>query len=205
MKRLLVTGVAVVALVLAVGPAQAHGLRRACSPPPVPVCVTWVEKEVEAYKPVWKEKEVEVEVCTPVYKPMTQKYKCTVWEAKYVDEKRTCVFWKYEPKEVERMVPRCRTVQVKCTDPCTGCTYLTCRPETYWEKVKFMTTVCVPDTKEVMVKVCKYEPKEKEFEYHYTACEWKKDKVKKKVWYCEYEKYKTKVCVPVYTPVVYCP
>src|SRR5262245_1954419 len=84
MKTVLMTALAGVALVLTAESAQGcHGgggcCAAACYAPCYPqVCVTWVEKEVTAYKPAWKTKEVEYTYNKVTYKKVSKPYTCTV-------------------------------------------------------------------------------------------------------------------------------
>src|SRR5689334_18491318 len=94
MKTVLTTGLAAVALVLAAEAAPAYG--GGCCPAPCyapcypQVTVTWVEKEVTAYKPAWKTKEVEYTYNKVTYKKVSKPYTCTVLQPYTTTESRTC-------------------------------------------------------------------------------------------------------------------
>lgn len=214
MKKVLFGGLALLGLVLTCGSAEARGWGRRCSTPVYcepacpPMAVTWVDKVVTAYKPVWHERDVPVVYRKPNYKDVVKDHKAMVMVPYWEDEKRTLTWYEHQPRQVEREVTRCHMVPVTCVDPCTGCTYTVCRPSYSTHKVKVIVYDCVKKEKDVMVKVCKYKQEEKTWKTTHTVCEWETVKTTRKERYCTMEPYQTTVKVPVYTlicpPVVHC-
>jgi hypothetical protein len=159
MKQLMVTAfLAMVALVGLTADSQANGLfRRArggcggceapCAAPCAPAPVQYEERKVKVAKHVWKEKEVEVMVCTPFTReekytyivccPVTKEEKrkqviCTptykevdceytVMVPKQVEKKVKCVTYKCDREMIVEKVPVCRTVCVQYVDECGRC------------------------------------------------------------------------------------
>lgn len=170
--------------------------------------VTWEERKVTCYKNVTKEKEIEVTVCKAEYRDEVRKKTCVVCVPVWTEQKKTCTTYKRVAKVVEREVTKCVRVRVTTCDPCTGRTRTCCEKQMVTEKVKCTVYECVPETKEVLVKVCSYKKEEKTTEYKVRVCEMKQVKEMRKVKYCEKVPYETtiKVCVrkPVETKVVAC-
>ena len=159
MKKLVLLGMAVVLILIAnTREADAFGCCRKASCESTPMCVTYVDKVVTCYKPTWKEEKITYKVNRIVCKEVITKEKCTSLVPKYYDEKRQCTYLVRVPKIVEQEVVRCRMVCVNMVDPCTGCTYVCRRPETYTEKVKCTVYECQTQVKDVIVRVCKMEP-----------------------------------------------
>jgi hypothetical protein len=207
MKKLLLVGCAVLGLVVAAVPVQARGLLR-CRDRCEPVCcmkVIYEEREVTVMKPVWKEKEEKVKVCKLVPREEVRKHECTVMVPEWKDEKRTVTVITCKPREVERAVCRTTWVRECCVDPCTGCTRTVCKPHTVVEKVKCIVMDCVPEKKEVTVKVCHYKPEKRTWETKCTVYDRKEETVTRKVMYCEMQPHKQKVKVAVCVPVVCAP
>ena len=86
-------------------------------------------------------------------------------------------------------------------DPCTGRTRTCCQRQMVTEKVMCTVYECVPETKEVTVKVCSYKKEEKTTECKVRVCEMKQVKEKRKVQYCESVPYETTIKVCVRKPV----
>jgi hypothetical protein len=126
--------------------------------------------------------------------------KCTIMVPSWSEEKRTITVCNCVPRQVEREVCCCRMVPVSCTDPCTGCTYTCCKPETYTQKVTCTIMEQVPVQKEITVRVCHYHPEERS--YNITRCvpECKPETVTRTVCYCVMVPYESKIKVPVCTP-----
>jgi hypothetical protein len=72
-----------------------------------------------------------------------------------VQEPRVINVCRAEPFEVVRDVVTCRSVPVCCVDPCTGCTYTTCRLEQVVQKVKCVQYRTVTEQQKIMVNVCR--------------------------------------------------
>jgi hypothetical protein len=194
MKKLVMTGLALLVVTLTAAPARAwHG----CCPPPPPCCVTWCEQTVTCYKPEYDTRDVACTVMKPIYHTDVVKQKCVVMVPVWSDQKQSCMVPTYKPKEIEQDVVRCRLVPVKFTDPCTGCVYTCCKPETYTEKVKCTIMECHWVKKEYTVKVCSWKPEEKTYDVRRVWCEWKPEKVTYKQVYCVMVPYQAKVWVPV--------
>jgi hypothetical protein len=213
MKKLFLAGLVLSLMALGATPAEATGLRHrccresscceescaapaACAPAPAPA-VTYEEREVTCYRPVWKEREVKCTVNKLVSHEEVTKQKYTVCVPVWTEKKETCTVYERVAREVEREVTCCRMVRKCEVDPCTGCTRTVCCPERVVQKVKCTVYECVPRTKEVTVKVCSYKEEQKERECRRTVCEWKPETVVRKEKYCEMEAYKTKVKVAV--------
>jgi hypothetical protein len=190
---------AVVALALAAGPVRAGWWCTSYCPPPV--CVTYVEKEVTCFRPVVREREVPCVVNRPVFHTETVKQTCTILVPEYHNEKRVVTYFRSVPREIECEALRCRAIPVTVCDPCTGCQYTTCRYETYVEKVKRTVLECVPEPREITVRVCSYRPQEMTYDVRRVVCEWKTETVVRKQYYCEMVPYQTTVRVPVCVPV----
>ena len=131
--------------------------------------VTTQEKRtITTYRCVSKEVPTTWNVCVPV--PAQEKRTITCYrretkEVPYtyhvcipttVPEKRTVTVCRYEPQEVVRTVPVCRVVRKECVDPCTGCVRYTCHTVTEMKEVKCTVMKAIPETKEIVVNVCRY-------------------------------------------------
>lgn len=205
MRNLLVSSVAALVMAALVNPVQARGCRsRGCCYEPAPccdTCVSWVEKQVTCYRPEWKWREVPCVVNQMVPREVVSEHKCTVLVPVWSEEKRWCMVNKMVPREVVQDVTCCRMVPVTCTDPCSGCSYTCCKPETYVQQVKCTVYDCVPEKKEYTVKVCSYREDVKTYNLKQIVYDCKQVTVMKKEHYCEMQAYQTVVKVPVYTPV----
>src|SRR5262249_49796893 len=108
-----------------------------------------------------------------------EKAERTNWKDNWVKEKYYRYVCRPVTSVVSRPVVRCRMVPHTCVDPCTGCTYTTCRPETYVENVPctvvnyvqerqpYEVTVNRPTPVKEMVdvQVCRYVSKKRDIEY----------------------------------------
>lgn len=201
MKKLLAVALIAVALAVTTPSAQAFGRRTSAPCVEVAPCnVQYVEKEVICHRLEWKSREVDCVVMKPHFHEVTDKHSCTVMVPDWKDEKRTIWICKYEPREIEREVVSCRMVQACHTDPCTGCTYTTCKPEYHKQKVKCIVMEAAHEKKEIDVKVCYYKPEVRNWETKRMVCEYKPEPAKRTEWYCEWVPHKTKVMVPVCCP-----
>jgi hypothetical protein len=195
------------------------------------VQVTYVDKVVTCYKTQMVEKEIDVTCNKLVPREVVNTRKCTVLETEWKDEVRTITCNKLVPREVvnthkctvmvpewkdevrtvtcnkmvarqvEREVQTCQMVTTDCVDPCTGCCRKVCKPCYTTQKV--MTTVydCVPETKQVTVKVCQCTPVEKEYTTKCMVYDCVPTTEKRKVMECQLVPYQTTIKVPVCTPV----
>lgn len=197
MTKLFLGGVALIALACSAVPAQAWWC--CCCPPPPP-CITWVEKTVTCYKPTWKDRDVTCTIMKPVQHTEMVKQSCKVMVPVWSERTESCMVPTYVPRQVEREVVCCRMVPVCVTDPCTGCSYMTCKPETYTRKEVCTVMDCVPVKKEYTVKVCNYKPETKTLEVPLVRCEWQPQTITYKERYCELVPVAMKVMVPVCCP-----
>jgi hypothetical protein len=213
MKKLTLVGLAVLGLALTAVPAEAFGLRHrhGCESSCAPCCdtgpamtVVWEEREVTAWKPEWKERDVTVNVCRMTTREVTDKHEATIMVPEYKDVKKTVTVMVPKPVEVVRDVCRCVVVPVCCVDPCTGCTYTVCHRQMVVEKVRYTVMQCVPEPREVTVRECSYKPEVKKWETKHLVCEWVTTPEKRKEKYCEMVSYKTKVKVAVCVPAPVC-
>ncbi|MCI0457998.1 MAG: hypothetical protein L0Z62_13625 [Gemmataceae bacterium] len=214
MKKLALASLAVVVLGLLAEESQAFGRRRQshggdCAPAYAPSCapapamtVVWVDREITAYKPVYKPYQVKETVYRMHTIPEKVPYKYSTWVPKWDKKPQTITVCTLKPHVVERDVVSCQYVPVTCCDPCTGCCRTICVPQTVCHKVK--VTVYQPhyDKKEIMVDVCTYQEKVHEGTYERVRCEWKPHVVERTYHRCEYEPYKTTIRVPVCVPVM---
>jgi hypothetical protein len=189
LKKSLLMGLTVASLALLAGRAQAFGHRCCidyCCPPPCNVKVTYVDKVVTCYKPVWKEEKVKCVVNKVVCREEIETRKCTVMVPKWVEEKRTCTYLVQVPKTVEREVlsvvcreefetRKCTVMVPKWTDEKRTCTYLIQVPKTVEREILVCRmvpvqmvdectgctyTCCKPETVKQKVKCTVYECKE---------------------------------------------
>lgn len=194
MNKLILAAGALFLTALATSSAQAsHGCCTPCN-------VTWVERTVTCYRPEWQEREVSCTVMRPIPHEVVEKRTCTVMVPVWNDQKCVVHSCRYVPREVEQEVTRCRMVPVSCTDPCTGCTYTTCRPEYTTERVKCTVMDRVVEPKEIVVKVCSFKPEERTFEYRRIVCDYKRETVTYMQRHCVMVPYEAKVMVPVCCP-----
>ena len=210
MKRLMTLSLTAVALALCASPASAHGRRHSCASDCAPACApavqyttVWVEKTVTAYKTEWHERDVKVVVHKPIFTEVETPHSCTVLVPEWKPVTKTITVLTPVPKVVERDVVCCRMVPVTLCDPCTGCPYTVCKPETYVQKVKYTVTECVPTPKEVTYNVCTYKEEVRKWTTKHVVCTWKEDTEMRKERYCVSVPYPTTVKVPVCVPV--CP
>lgn len=201
MKKLLTTGLAMLTLVSSVTPAQAWCCRKCCPPPCCDVCVTYVDKVVTCYKPAWQERDVTCTVNKLVPREVVTQQTCTVLTPVFSDVKKVCTIMTKVPRVVEKQVTCCRMVPVTCTDPCTGCTYTSCKPESYVQTVQCTVYDCVPVQKEYTARVCSFKPETRTYEKRCTVYDCVPETVVKKQRYCVMVPYQTVVKVPVCTPV----
>lgn len=204
MKKFLlsVAFVAIAGLAMLPADAKAFGGRKSCKDSCAQPCeMTWEDRKVTCYKTVTKEKEIEVTVCKPEYRDEVRKYTTTVCVPVWTEQKKTCTTYKRVAKEVEREVTKCVRVPVTTCDPCTGRTRTCSQRQMVTEKVKCTVYECVPETKEVTVKVCSYKKEEKTTECKVRVCEMKQVKEMRKVQYCERVAYETTIKVCVAKPV----
>src|SRR5579885_585910 len=193
MKKLVATGLAVaaVALVLA-APARAGW---GCCPPPC--CVSWCEQTVTCYKPVWQTRDVPCTVMRPIPREVVTQHNCTIMVPVWSDLRQEYTVCTLVPRQVMREVVCCRLVPVCVTDPCTGCSFTVCKPETYVKQVPCVVHDCVPSQRECWVKVCSYVPKPYSYQVRSVVCDWKPEQVIRKECYCTMVPYRMKVMVPV--------
>jgi len=202
LKRTLVTGLSVACLTLLAAQAQAFGRRSCCDScaPPCNYKVTYVDKEVTCYKPVWKEEKIKCVINKIVCREEIETRKCTVMVPKWTDVKKTCTYLVPVPKTVERDVLVCRMVPVQMTDECTGCTYTCYKPETVTQKVKCTVYECKEEKKDIMVRVCHYEPQEREYKVRRIIPECQQETVDRVRRYCVMTPYQTTIRVAVCVP-----
>jgi hypothetical protein len=197
MKRLIAAVLALFGLAATEGAARAWWCCCCCPPPP---CIKWVETTVTCHKPTWHEREVTRTIMKPVPRTEMVKQTCTIKVPVWTDRTETCLVPRFVPRQVEREVVCCRVVPVCVTDPCTGCTITTWRPETYTRKEICTVMDCVPVRKDYTVKVCNYRLEQKTYEVPYVHCEWQPQTITCKERYCVMVPVQTKVLVPVCCP-----
>jgi hypothetical protein len=191
MTRLFRGGIALIALACFAVPAQAWWC--CCCPPPP--CVTWVEKTVTCYKPTWQEREVTQTIMKPVHRTEMVKRSCTVMVPVWSERLESCLVPTFVPRQIEREVVCTRLVPVCISDPCTGCTYTTCKPETYTRRELYTVMDCVPVRKDITVKVCNFKPETKTFEVPHVRTEWQPQTVTYKERFCALVPVEMKVTV----------
>jgi hypothetical protein len=188
MKQSLATALLATVALLGLTPdSQANGLfrrcRGGCEDDCAPAPVQYEDRKVIQYKPVMKEKVIEVleckrvtreekynytvcvpvtkeekrkvVVCTPVMKEVDYTY--TVMVPKTVDKKVMCVTYQCERVMITEKVPVCRTVCVTCVDECGRC-YTRRERVTVIEERTRCVLKRIPITQEKMVKVTICEP-----------------------------------------------
>jgi hypothetical protein len=116
------------------------------------------------------------------------------------EERRKITVCKCVPREIEREVCCTRMVPVCVTDPCTGCTYTCCKPETYTQKVHCTVMEQVPEQREIAYKVCTMKPETRTYETHRCVAECHPETVVHKERYCVMVPYQQKIKVAVCTP-----
>ncbi len=208
MRKVLISGLALAAVLSVASPAQAFGWRKKCCPepccPPPPMCVTYVDKVVTCYKPEWRTQDVACVVNQMVPREVITKHTCTVMVPVMTVQKRVCTVNTLVPRVVEREVTCCRMVAVPVTDPCTGCVTMCCKPQTFVQKVSCTVHDCVPVQKEYTVNVCSYTPQVREYERRCVVYDCKPTTVVQKRSYCVMVPYQTvvkvAVCVPAPAP-----
>jgi hypothetical protein len=142
------------------------------------VVPTWVKEKqtITEVVPTWVKETRTVRETVPTW--VKEKVTRTVWKPEYVKETHYRTVCRPVTSVVHRPVVRCRMVPVACVDPCTGCSYTSCRPETYVEQVPcsvvnyvseqqpFEVTVNRPRAvqEQVEVNVCKYVTQERPVE-----------------------------------------
>ncbi len=249
--------VALAVLLVSAPEASAFGWRRkSCAPDCAPTCVTWVDQVVVCYRTEWQSRDVEVIVQKPHYQEVVRKEKRVhlkpVWAEEEHKRKVHVPYWAEEEhkhkvlvpywaeeerkvpvcrpvvREEERDVVRCRMTHHVCHDPCTGCSYTVCKPQTYVERVKCHVVHHVTTLEPVKVRVCRYREEEHKHKVHvcrhreeeqkykvqfcryerheedvdvkYVTCEWRPEKVKQQQHFCVRVPYQTVVKVPVCVP-----
>jgi hypothetical protein len=195
MKR--VVAISLVAIVLTWATPSAQACHHVCC---APCCVTMVEKTVTCYRPEWQERDVTCTVYKAIPREVVEKRTCTVMVPVITPQQRTIYICKYIPREVEREVTCCRMVPVCVTDPCTACTYTTCKPEYYTQKVRTCVMEAAHEARQVTVNVCSYRPEERTFECRRIVCEYQPQTVTCKQRYCVMVPYTAKVMVPAGCP-----
>lgn len=198
MKNMLAICITLLVLVALALPIEACG-RSCCSAPCCAPCceITYVDKVVTCYRPEWRTKDVTCTINKMVPRTVTSIHKCTIMVPEWKSEKRTVTCCKLVPREVEREVTCCRMVSATCKDPCTGCTYTCCKPETYTTKVKCTVWDTVHEKKDVVVQVCHHHAEERTFECKHIVWDCKPETVTRKVSYCQMVPYTTTVKVAV--------
>jgi hypothetical protein len=146
-------------MVVASGPASAHGRRGGCAPPCAPVHYTgcapaghwaYVDKEVTCHKAEWVTKDVDVWVNE--LKPKTEKYKYWVCVPTTVKEKVTVCEWRHVQQ------PFKYTVLETVSEPAK---VKVCKPKWVSHEVPYTWKECVTKTKPGKQTVwdCVLEPK----------------------------------------------
>lgn len=215
MKKVAVIAIAFAVLSLAAAPAQAWGCHRgghsscchsgyhydcgACCTPCCTPCVTWVDKTVTCYRQEMRVREVPCTINRVVLRTEVVPQTYTVCVPHWREEKRTITVCTCVPRQVERHVTCCRMVPVCCADPCTGCTYTCCKPETYVQTVTCTIMEQVPVQKQIAVRVCSYHPEQRTCNVTRCIPECKTETVMRKECYCVCVPYQVTVKVPVCT------
>lgn len=137
-----------------------------------------------------------------VIKEVAETVNYTVLVPKMVTVKQKQTYCVAVPKTVERDVVTCRYVPVACVDPCTGCSYTSCRPETVVQKVSCTVYETQLATRDVDVQVCQYEKQTRTATVKRCVPEYIQDKVTVTRSYCvavpQTVKTTVKRCVPEY-------
>jgi hypothetical protein len=110
---------------------------------------------------------------------------------------RTITVCRAVPRQVVRQVPVCVMVPSTCTDPCTGCCYTVCRPQTVMKEIRCTVFDRVSEQKQVTVPVCCYKPVQKTVQCRRIVCDMVPKRIVRTVCYCEMVAYQTTVRVPV--------
>jgi hypothetical protein len=149
--------------------------------PAAPAPVKYETRKITVYKPVTKEKEVEVLVCKTITKPVEYKYTvcvpvttvetrkitvctpvskqveymCTVMVPKTMEKKVMCTTYQCVTETIVEKVPVCKTVCVTCVDECGRC-YTHRERVTEWVERPRCITKRIPivTEKTVLVTVC---------------------------------------------------
>jgi hypothetical protein len=182
---------------LALGAVRGEAVGQECCPH---YTLKWVDQAVTCTKLEWRTRDVAHEVLKPVYREEVKKVERDVVVPEWVDEPRDCTNYVLKPREVTKDVVNYFLVPTTLVDPCTGCAYTACKPTPVVQKVKCIVYDSVPQTTRVMVKVCRYRTEKRSFEHKEIHCDWKKEVVAKKEWYCVPVTVTTTVKVPVYVP-----
>lgn len=202
-KKLLLPGLLALALVGQAGDARAftwyhHRSDPVCQPLAPGTC--FVEKKVTAYKPVWKEEKVQVEVTRLEWKKETVPVKVTEMVNKERIEERTVIVHKAVAKIEERDMPYCVRVQECVLCPYTCCPQFITRPQIVIkkEKVTVFQDVAEPTKEKVKVHFC--EAVEKTIQQERLVPDYKKEKMTETRKTCVLEPYTTVIQVPVGFP-----
>jgi hypothetical protein len=200
MKNLAISCLTLVCLGILAANAHAFG-HRGCGdcPPPCPPKITYVEKVVTCLRPEWKEERVKCVVNKMYCRVQENTVKCTVMVPKWVEVTDKCVYMVPVPKTVEREVVRCRMVPVQMTDEC-GCAYTCYKPEEYREKVACTVWECKREVRDVVRRVCTFQPQVRDVVQRRLIPECRPETVEYVRRYCVMVPHQVTVRVPVCTP-----
>jgi hypothetical protein len=181
------------ALVVASGQASAQE----CCPQ---YTLKWIDQAVTCTKLEWRSKDVSCEVLKPIYREEVKKIVRDVVVPEWKDEQREVINYVMKPREVTKEVVTYMLVPATVVDPCTGCAYQTCKPTPMVQKTKCIVYDCVAEATKVSFKVCHHRTEKRSFEYKEIHCEFRKETVTKKEWYCVPVNYTTTQKVAVWVP-----
>jgi hypothetical protein len=193
MKRSALHSLALVALVVV----QGQAICQECCPH---YTLKWVDQAVTCTKMDWRTRDVSQEILKPVYREEVKSVVREVVVPEWVDEPRDCLNYVLKPREIVKDVVNYMLVPTTVVDPCTGCAHTTCKLTPVVQKVRCTVYDTVPQTTRVMIKVCRYRTEKRNFEHREIHCDWRKDTVTRKEWYCVPVSVTTTVKVPVYVP-----
>lgn len=187
----------VVFLVWGLSDSQAEAFYLCCPPP---CCIAYEMRAITCYRPEWKEEKVPVTVEKVKYRKEVDKVKVKVYVAKLFDEKVQTSYYVPVPKVVEQDVATCVTVPIILVDPCSGCCYVSCRPQWATQKVKCTVYDYKVEKRDVSVKACKWVPEDRVVEQVRWVPEVTREQVMTVRRYCVPVAYQATICVPVYIP-----
>jgi hypothetical protein len=187
--------VGIALLVTSSGTAQAFD---PCCPPCY--CVQWIDVPVTCQKMEWRFRDVPCEVMKPFFREEKRQCFRDVIIPEWRTEYRDCTSHVMKPRVVTTQVCRTVMVPVTCVDPCTGCPYTTCKPQTVVENQHCTVYDCVPVVTKVPYKVCYNRVEKQPYTETIIHQDWKKEIVVKKEAYCVPVCYTTTTKVPVYVP-----
>lgn len=193
MKNACVMGAVALGLLVSAQPGEAGDC---CAP----TTVAWVEQTVTCLRPEWREREVTCVVNRVVLREVVVPVKRVVMVPEFKDVTKTIVVAKLVAREVERDVVSCRMVPASVTDPCTGCVVTVCKPETVVYRVKCTVMECVPEQRDVVVRICCPKPVEQIVQCCKLVCELKPETVTRRECYCVLVPHQVTVRVPVCVP-----